>query len=67
MGQLLERLQGVVSSKSRRSRVAANKKGSRETKDKENRVKTLLAQQNARSVEHEIDCACKFPFLWNFQ
>ena len=60
MGQLLERLQGVVSSKSRRSRIEGNKKGSLETKDKENRVKSMLTQQNAKSIEHEVDCACKF-------
>ena len=59
MGQLLERLQGVVSSRSQRSRIEAKKKGSTSAKEKENRVSSLLAEQNAESIEHEVDCACK--------
>lgn len=62
MGQLLERLQSVVSSRSRRSRVEANKKEARATKNKENRVAALLAEQIAETVEHEVDCACKAVF-----
>jgi hypothetical protein len=61
MNQLFERLQSVASSRSRRKRQEAGKEKRRNTTskntNKENRVASMFASQDARSVEHEVDCA----------
>jgi len=62
MNQLLERLQSVASSRSRRKRQETGKDNTKRSsasanKDKENRVASMLASQDASAVEHEVDCA----------
>ena len=67
MNQLLERLQSVATSRSRRKRMETGRETRRNTAmsgrtggerdNKENRVRSLVGSQDAREVEHEVDCA----------